>query len=155
FGWRPQAVECRALRGTERLVTRRAEKALVLARVDANVALAGLASGGAGQIRAECCCGVHASILRVALGNVPRGSMPEPPFSWQAHHTTVKCGATQHHRQYIKDDLTVARGAELLELPTTTFHLLVVLLNLGTLFVVAHDPRRAQLLIGCDQNDMV
>src|SRR5262245_23377169 len=60
-----------------------------------------------------------------------------------------------HHRQYIKYDLTVARGAELLELPTTTFHLLVVLLNLGTLFVVAHDPRRAQLLIGCPQNDMV
>ena len=54
FGWRPQAVECRAFCGTERLVTRRAEKALVLARVDANVALAGLASGGACQIRAEC-----------------------------------------------------------------------------------------------------
>jgi hypothetical protein len=35
-------------------VTRRAEKALVLARVDANVALAGLAPGGAGQMRAEC-----------------------------------------------------------------------------------------------------
>src|SRR5262245_64920109 len=61
----------------------------------------------------------------------------------------------QHHRQYRKDDLTVARGAELLELPTTTFHLLVVLLTLGTVFVVAHYPRRAQLLIGCDQNDMV
>src|SRR5262245_2511659 len=61
----------------------------------------------------------------------------------------------QHHRQYIKDDLTIARGTELLELPAATFHLLVVLLNLGTPFIVAHDPRRAQLLFGGDQNDMV
>src|SRR5262245_40662177 len=61
----------------------------------------------------------------------------------------------QYHRQHIKDDLTIARGTELLELPATTFPLLVVLLNLGTLFVVAHDPRSAQLLIGCDQNDIV
>src|ERR1044071_1639433 len=80
FGWRPQAVEGRAVRGTERLVTRRAEPALVLARMDANVTLAGLASGGAGHIRAECRSGVHACTLRVALGNVPRGSMPRPHF---------------------------------------------------------------------------
>src|SRR5438046_7149819 len=90
----PQAIEGRAFRGAARLVALRAEKALVLARVDANVALAGLSSGGACQIGAECRCGVHACVLRVALGNVPRGSMLGPPFSLQANHTTVKCGAT-------------------------------------------------------------
>src|SRR5262252_9659687 len=61
----------------------------------------------------------------------------------------------QHYRQHIKDNLTITRGTELLELPAATFHLLVVLLDLGTLFVVAHDPRRAPLLIGWDQNDIV
>src|SRR5712691_11774268 len=91
----PQAIEGRAFRGAERLLTRCAEKALVLARVDANVTLAGLSSGGACHIGAECCCGVHACVLRVALGNVPRGSMPGPPFSLQANHTTVSCGATR------------------------------------------------------------
>src|SRR5437899_1455123 len=90
----PQAIEGRAFRGAERLLTRCAEKALVLARVDANVTLAGLSSGGACHIGAACCCGVHACVLRVALGNVPRGSMPGPPFSLPANHTTVSCGAT-------------------------------------------------------------
>src|SRR4029434_392200 len=61
----------------------------------------------------------------------------------------------QHYRQHVKDDLTIAGRTELLELPAAAFHLLVVLLNLRTLFVVTHDPRRAQLLISCHQDDMV
>ena len=70
----------RAFRGAERLAALRTDKALVLARVDANVALAGLASGGARHIGANCCCGVHACLLRVTLGNVPRGVCPDPHF---------------------------------------------------------------------------
>src|SRR5215470_15693005 len=44
---------------------------------------------------------------------------------------------------------------KLLELPAAAFQRLIVLLNLGTLFIVAHDPRRVQLLIGGHQDDMV
>ena len=54
-----QAVEDRACRGGEGLAALRADEALVLARMDANIALAGLASGGTRQIGAECRCGVH------------------------------------------------------------------------------------------------
>jgi hypothetical protein len=73
-----QAIEDRAFRGAARLVALRAEKALVLARVDAHVALAALASGGARHSGAACCCGVHACLLRVTLGNVPRGGCLDP-----------------------------------------------------------------------------
>jgi hypothetical protein len=76
----PQAREGRALRGAARLVALCADKALVLARVEANVALAGLSSGGARPIGAECRCGVHAGVLRVTLGNVPRGVCLDPHF---------------------------------------------------------------------------
>jgi hypothetical protein len=48
----------------------------------------------------------------------------------------------QHDGQHIKDDRTIARGTELLQLPAATFHLCIVLRDLGTLFIVAHDPRR-------------
>ena len=76
----PQAIEGRAFRGAERLVALRADKTLVLARVDANVALASLSSGGARHIGAECRCGVDACVLRVTLGNVPRGVCLDPHF---------------------------------------------------------------------------
>src|SRR2546425_3684342 len=75
-----QAIECRAFRGTERLVALCTEEALVLARVDTNVAPASLSSGGARQIGAECRGGVHACVLRVTLGNVPRGVCLDPYF---------------------------------------------------------------------------
>lgn len=61
----------------------------------------------------------------------------------------------QHHRQHIKHDLTIADGTALLELPPTTFHLFVVLFDLGALFVVAHNPWGAQAQSGCDQDDMI
>jgi hypothetical protein len=76
----PQAIEGRAFRGAERLVALWAAKALVLTRVDAKVALAGLSSGGARPIGAECRGGVHAGVLRVTLGNVPRGVCLDPHF---------------------------------------------------------------------------
>src|SRR5215510_13651972 len=60
-----------------------------------------------------------------------------------------------YDRLHVKDDLTIAGCTELLELPSAALHLLVVLLNLRTLFVVAHDPRRTQLLIGGHQDDRV
>src|SRR5882724_407940 len=91
----PQAIEGRAFRGGERLVALGAHEALLLTRVDANVALAYLSSGGAGQIRAECGCGVHEdSPLLALLGSVPRRSMSGPPLLLQVRLTTVKCGAT-------------------------------------------------------------
>src|SRR6516162_5845529 len=40
----------------------------------------------------------------------------------------------QDHRQYINDDLALARRTELLELPAATLQLFVVLLNLRALF---------------------
>src|SRR6266446_1435344 len=89
----PQAIECRTFRSAERLVARRADEALVLTRVDTNVALAGLSSGWARQIRAECRCGVHACPPSSVEERTKR-SMSGPPFSLQADHTTVKCGAT-------------------------------------------------------------
>src|SRR5574341_2517801 len=55
----PQAIQCGAFRCAERLVALRAEEALVLTRMDTNVTLAGLASGGALQIGAKCAGGVH------------------------------------------------------------------------------------------------
>src|SRR4029434_2437992 len=76
----PQTIEGCAFCGAERLAARRTEKALLLARVDANVALAGLSSGGARPIGAECCRGVHACLLRVTLGNVRRGVCLAPHF---------------------------------------------------------------------------
>jgi hypothetical protein len=76
----PQTREGRAFGGAERLAARRTDKALLLARVDANVALADLSSGGARHIGAACCRGVHACLLRVTLGNVRRGVCLDPHF---------------------------------------------------------------------------
>src|ERR1700746_428263 len=85
-----QAVKRRAFRGAERLVALGAEEALVLPRVDANIALTYLASGRALQMRAEDGGGVHEdSPLLALLGSMPRGSMSGPPFSLQANLTTV------------------------------------------------------------------
>ena len=85
-----QAIAGRALRGAERLVALRAEEALVLARVETNGAPAGLSSGGARHMRAECRWGVHDdSPLLVVLGSMPRRSMSGPSLPLQPHSTTV------------------------------------------------------------------
>ena len=68
--WNQERCTCR---GAEGFVAHGTQKAVVLPRVDANVALASLSSGRASHIRAKCCCGVHAGLLRVTLGNVPTG----------------------------------------------------------------------------------
>ena len=52
----------------------------------------------------------------------------------------MRQAVAQDHRRKIKHDRTVVRGTQLLELPPTTFHVLIVLFNLWTLFLVAHDP---------------
>src|SRR4029434_6951363 len=54
-----------------------------------------------------------------------------------------------------KDNLAIARCTELLELPTAAFHLLIVLLNFGTFFVMTHDPRGVELPVCRDPDDMV
>ena len=86
----PQAIQSCACRCAKRLVALRAQEALVLARVDANVTLACLSSGRARQIGAECGGGVHDdSPLPALLGSMPRRSMSGPSFSLQPHLTTV------------------------------------------------------------------
>ena len=67
-----------------------AEEALVLARVDTNIALTCLTSGRARPIGAEYRGGVHDdSPLLALLGSRSRKSMSGPPFSLQANLTTV------------------------------------------------------------------
>ena len=64
---RPQAVERRPFRCGEGLAALRTDEALVLARVDTDIALAYLASGRTRQIRAEYKRGIHDhSPLRLA-----------------------------------------------------------------------------------------
>ena len=55
-----QAVKDCPVRCSKGLATLRADEAPVLPRMDANITLAGLASGGTRHIGAECRCGVHA-----------------------------------------------------------------------------------------------
>src|SRR5574341_2169910 len=88
LGRGPQAVQRGAFRSAERLVARGAEESPVLARVDANIALACLASGGASQIGAACRCGVHDRPPGF-VGEHAWRSMSGPPFSLQASFTTV------------------------------------------------------------------
>ena len=85
----PQAIEGRALRGGERLVALGAHEAVVLPRVDANVALACLSSGGAGQIGAECRCGVHDDSPLLALLE----SVPSKEYVW----TPIFIASEPHH----------------------------------------------------------
>ena len=85
----PQAIEGGAFRDAACLVALRADEALVLARVDANVPLASLSSGGARQIGAACGCGVHDDPPGVAWQHARR-SMSGPLFSLQVSLTTVK-----------------------------------------------------------------
>jgi hypothetical protein len=54
-----QAIEYRAFGGTKGFAARFADKTLLLLRVDANVALADLASGMASEIGTEYSCGIH------------------------------------------------------------------------------------------------
>ena len=82
----PQAIEGGAFRGAERLVALRAHEALVLARVDANVALACLASGRARQIGAEYRGGVHDDPPGVAGEHAKKEYVWTPIFITSAPH---------------------------------------------------------------------
>ena len=79
----------------EGFMTRVADKALLLLRMDTNIALARLASGRAVLIGAECRCGVHACPPS-SVGERTTRSMSGPPFALQVHLPTVACGATGH-----------------------------------------------------------
>ena len=61
----------------------------------------------------------------------------------------------QDHSENVKHDFTVPCLTELLELPPATFHLLIILLNLRTLFVVAYDLWPFETLIGRHQDHVV
>src|SRR5262245_54385001 len=88
-----QPIEDRAFAGTEGLVTRMADEALLLLRMDTDVALARLASGRAVLIGAECRGGGHACPPSNG-GERTKRSMSGPPFALQVHLPTVACGAT-------------------------------------------------------------
>ena len=77
LGGRPQAVERRPFRRGEGFAALRADESFVLARMDANVAMASLASGRTRRIRQNIVVG-SMLVLRVALGNVPRGVWLDP-----------------------------------------------------------------------------
>jgi hypothetical protein len=65
--------------------------------MEANIPLAGLASGGTRHIGAECRCGVHACPPS-SVGERTERSMAGPPLVSQGHLTTVSCGATPRIR---------------------------------------------------------
>src|SRR6266480_4924875 len=88
-----QPIEDGAFAGAERLVTRVADEALLLLRMDTDIALACLASGRAMLIGAECRRGVHACPPS-SVGERTKRSMSGPPFALQVHLPTVACGAT-------------------------------------------------------------
>lgn len=90
LGRGPQAVERRALRGGERLVTLHAQEPPVPTRLDANVALACLSSGRTRQIRAEYGGGVHNRPPRLALTGA---NMCQEEYGW----TPVSMATRPHH----------------------------------------------------------
>src|SRR5215510_5559083 len=84
---RERQVEDRPMRGREGLAALRTEKAPILARMDTNIPLAGLASGGTRRIGAECRCGVHAWPPS-SVGERTQRSMAGPSLVSQGHLTT-------------------------------------------------------------------
>src|SRR5262249_7989319 len=84
---RPQAIHGGPFGSADRLVAGGTQAALLLTRVDADVALAALASGRTRQVRAECCCGVH-TCPPSSVGEPTKRSMFGPPFALQVHLTT-------------------------------------------------------------------
>jgi hypothetical protein len=94
-----QPIEHCACGGAERFVTRVADEALLLLRMDTDIALADLASGMTVPVRAKCLVGAM-TLLLARRGNIATRSMSGPPLALQLHRTTVWCGATLigHHR---------------------------------------------------------
>ena len=88
-----QPVEDRAFRRGESFVALLTEKPLLFARMDPDIPLASLASGGTRSIGTEYCCGVH-DCPPGGAGEHARKSMSGPPFALQLSTTTVYCRAT-------------------------------------------------------------
>src|SRR5439155_18924699 len=93
LGRGPQAVQPRAFRGGEGLLTRGTEASLRLAGMDANLPLTCLSSGGARQIGAACGGGIHACAPRFLLTYAKR-SMAGSLCSSPPAYPTVQCRAT-------------------------------------------------------------
>jgi hypothetical protein len=88
-----QPIEDRACGGAESRATRRADEAPVLTRMDANRALAALASGWIRQVGAAYGGGVHAGPPSI-VGERTKRSMSGPSCALQEYLTTVTRGAT-------------------------------------------------------------
>ena len=95
-----QAIEDRAFRRGESLTALRAHESLVLARVDANISLACLAAGRAGQIRAGIVVGSMPDCPPLALlGNMPRGVWLAPHFRYK--RTSPRFSGELPNREYL------------------------------------------------------
>src|SRR5215510_9764497 len=88
-----QAIEDRTSAGAEGFVALVTDEALLLSRMNTNVALASLASGRAVLIGAAYGCGVHDGPPGFVWKHAKR-SMSGPPFLLQVSFTTVKWRAT-------------------------------------------------------------
>jgi hypothetical protein len=60
-----------------------ADEALLLARMDTDIAHTRLASGMAVSIGAEYGCGIHEMLLLAVRGSVPRGVCRDPYFRYK------------------------------------------------------------------------
>src|SRR5262249_33046259 len=88
--------EDRTAAGAEGFVALVTDEALLLPRMDTDIASASLASSRAVLIGAECGCGVHDSPPGCVWQHAKR-SMLGPPFLLQMSFTTVKWRATREH----------------------------------------------------------
>src|SRR4029434_2048553 len=91
-----QAIEDRTSAGAEGFVALVTDEALLLARMDSDIAHADLAPGMAMLIGAECRRGVHDAPPGFVWKHAKR-SMPGPPFLLQVSFTTVKWRATHFY----------------------------------------------------------
>ena len=89
-----QPIAHRTCGGAEGFVALVTDEALLLPRMDTDIASANLASGRAVLIGAECGCGVHDGPPGCVWKQAKR-SMTGPPFLLQVSFTTVKCRATR------------------------------------------------------------
>src|SRR5438132_1966057 len=78
-----QPIEDGPCAGAEGFVTRVADEALLLLRMDTDIAHARLASGRAVPIGAKYRRGIHAMLLLAVRGSVPRGVCQDPHFRYK------------------------------------------------------------------------
>ena len=78
-----QPIEDRTFAGAEGLLTLVTDEALLLARMDTDIAHTCLASGMAVSIGAEYRRGIHDMLLLAVRGSVPRGVCRDPHFHYK------------------------------------------------------------------------